>query len=156
MRSHCEDTATSVGGRGDGCTEHAGFVPKGRCLMCVHSLGTPAHANDVSLGGILLWCFWGHALPATWAQLHTVLTQDRKAHHHFMKPKESSPVWTFSKTLTGSDWHIRGLKNLPSFFPWEQNLPSLSCKHPSIAWVCQECLPSSMAFSHFLHWGGGK
>lgn len=91
-----------------------------------------AHANDASLSGILLWCFWGHVFPAIWAELCAVLTQDQKLHHHFMQPKESSPVWTFSKALTASDWHIRGLKNLPSLFPWEQNLPSLFCKHLSI------------------------
>lgn len=46
MRSHGKDIATSVGGRGDGCIGPAGFVLEDRCLMCVHSLATPAAVSS--------------------------------------------------------------------------------------------------------------
>lgn len=111
------------------------------------------HASEASISGILLWCFWEHEFPTPQAQLCTVLTQDQKLHHHFVQPKESSPVWTFSKTLTASHWHIGYLKTIPSFFLLgiKSSITFLETSHHYLV-----CLPSSMAFSLFLHWGGGK
>lgn len=106
-------------------------------VWCVH---TPwalqlqlVHTNNASISASCSGAFEDMPFQPHGAQPCTVLTQDQKVHHRFMQSKESSPVWTFSKALTASDWHIRGSKTLPSFFSWEQNLPSLSCKHLNIA-----------------------
>lgn len=120
MRSHGEDVAASLGGRGDGSTGHAGFVLQDRCLMCVHSLGTPAAVSSCQ------WCLhkWHPAL----VLLRTCASSYMGTAMHCPYPglKSPSPLYATQRKQSSLDLFqsidcfrltYQRLKNPPFFFP---------------------------------------